>query len=236
VKRLLVLALCLACALRPDAARAQAGETDSDWVSYRDAYRAMIWFEKYAKPKQFLQNHYRVRPKDKGASLDGLRLTLESRSLRVNLPLDGVGRVVFPFSKAAFDDNGELTVNRKAARYRFSPWVSIVSRPDGVYQTSDLRLACEQLLAYLQYVGDAYASDKKCVGVQFAYAKNEADPEVRLRRPERAPVLLPVKEDGAFQGESAMTFKVVQFQFADWPDKGQVVTRGAPIAIATLLE
>ena len=80
-------------------AQGQHGE----WLSYRDAYRAMVVFEKYGKPKHFLQNHYQVSPRDAGATLDGLRLTLNARSLQLNLPLDPAGRVVFPLLKAAYD-------------------------------------------------------------------------------------------------------------------------------------
>src|SRR5471030_862055 len=151
---------------------------DSDWVGYRDAYRQMIWFEKYGKPKQFLQSHYRVRLRDANGSTDGLRLTLDSKSAHLDLPLDAVGRAIFPFSKAAYDDNVQLTLNRKAGQFKFEPWVSIVSRTDGVYDAADLRVACEQMLAYLRYVGAAWVNGKACTGVQFAYAKNDSDAEV----------------------------------------------------------
>ena len=30
---------------------------DGQWVSYRDAYRAMVIFEKYGKAKHLIQNH-----------------------------------------------------------------------------------------------------------------------------------------------------------------------------------
>ncbi|HWW71023.1 MAG TPA: hypothetical protein VN089_13865, partial [Duganella sp.] len=141
---LLWLALVPACAWPQQA---------SDWISYRDAYRQMIWFEKYGKPKQFLQNHLRLRPRDGGAPMDGLRLTLNSKSAHLDLPLDALGRAVFPFSKAAYDDNAELELNRKPGQFAHGPWVSIVTRADGVYAVADLLAACEQMAAYLRYTG-----------------------------------------------------------------------------------
>src|SRR5471030_1636542 len=121
-------------------AQAAGDAGDSDWLSYRDAYRQMIVFEKYGKPKQFLQNHYRIRGRDRDSTIDGLRLSLNSKSVHLALPLDALGRIVFPFSKAAYDDNAELDINRKADQFQFGPWVSIVTRTDG-YPRAELELA-----------------------------------------------------------------------------------------------
>jgi len=162
-------AFLLSLALLPACASAQE---ETDWIAYRDAYRQMIWFEKYGKPKQFLQNHFRLRPRDKSVSMDGLRLALNSKTAQVSLALDALGRAVLPFSKAAYDDNAELVINRKAGQFKAGPWVSIVTRADGVYAAADLRAACEQLLAYLRHGGEA--GGKRCVGVQFTYSKNDA--------------------------------------------------------------
>jgi hypothetical protein len=61
----------------------------------------MIWFEKYGKPKQFLQNHFRIAAARQDVAMDGLRLTLNSKSMHLALPLDALGRAVpLPLSKA----------------------------------------------------------------------------------------------------------------------------------------
>ena len=49
---------------------------EGEWVSYRDAYRAMVVFEKYGGPKHLIQNHFQVMPRTKGVSTEGLRLAL----------------------------------------------------------------------------------------------------------------------------------------------------------------
>ena len=223
-----ILLLCLA--LLPPLARAQE---ESDWIDYRTAYRQMIWFEKYGKPKQFLQNHFRIRPRDKGVSMDGLRLTLKGRNTQTALALDVLGRAVFPFSKAAYDDNAELTLNRKAGQLKSGAWVSIVTRPDGAYAVADLRAACEQLLAYLRYSGEA--AGKSCAGVLFSYAGNDAA-TVRHQGADGAVTLLPGREGAAFPGDLAAGFRIFAYRFAAQPDGGQVVTSGTPLAIAALLE
>ncbi|MYM21506.1 hypothetical protein GTP46_02455 [Duganella sp. FT135W] len=227
---MLRIAFLLCLVLLPAFARAQE---DADWIAYRDAYRQMIWFEKYGKPKQFLQNHLRLQPRDKNVAMDGLRLTLNSKTAQVTLALDALGRAVLPFSKAAYDDNAELVVNRKPGQFKAGPWVSIVTRPDGVYAVADLRTACEQLLAYLRYGGEARG--KSCVGVQFTYLKNDAA-QVQFRAAGGATSVLTAKEGPAFAGDAMQGFRVFAYRFAAWPEAGQVVTSATPLAIAALLE
>ncbi|WP_215408824.1 hypothetical protein [Janthinobacterium sp. JC611] len=222
--------LLLGLALLPAFACAQEG---SDWIAYRDAYRHMLWFEKYAKPKQYLQNHLRLLPRDAGVSTDGLRLSLHGKGTQLALPLDAVGRAVFPFSKAAYDDNAELTLNRKPGQITSSAWVSIVTRPDGVYAAADLRAACGQLLAYLRYTGGA--NGKRCAGVQFAYPRTAAA-QVRYLGGDGAAFPLAAQEGPAFPGDAVSGFRVFAYRFDAHPDAGQVLTSGTPLAIAALLE
>jgi hypothetical protein len=210
--------------------------TDGDWVAYRNVYREMILFEKYGKPKHFLQNHLRITPLDKATPTDGLRLTLVSKSIAMQLPLDSVGRTVFPLSRAAFDENAELRLNRKTGLFAYGPQLSIASRADGIYEAADLRTACEQALAYFRYLGQTWVSDRKCVGVQFSYVKGDADADVRFRRSDRSLTALSAKEGGAFPGDMVLSFKIISYRFADWPEAGQVITRTAPLAIAPLIE
>lgn len=228
------IGLALAAAWAPARAGEPAGE--SDWVEYRDAYREMIWFEKYGQPKQFLQNHYRVRPRAReGVALDGLRLTLAGKSTHLTLVPDVLGRVVFPFSKAAFDENAELTLNRKPGQFLLGPWVSIVTRPDGVYAAADLRAACDQVLAYLRSWGVGW-NGKGCVGVQFAYGKGDTDAQVQFRGSDRGLLPLAPKEGAAFPGDVQTGFKVYVYRFAAMPEAGFIVTRSAPLAISALIE
>ncbi|WP_332859212.1 hypothetical protein [Janthinobacterium svalbardensis] len=222
--------LLLGLALLPAFAGAQEG---SDWTAYRDAYRHMIWFEKYGKPKQLLQQHLRLRPRDAGVSTDGLRLTLHGTGAQLALPLDALGRAVFPFSKAAYDDNAELTWNRKPGQITSSAWVSIVTRPDGVYAAADLRAACEQFLAYGRYTGGA--GGKRCAGVQFAYARTDAA-QVRYQGGDGAALPLAAQDGPAFPGDAVAGFRVFAYRFSAHPDGGQVLTSGTPLAIAALLE
>lgn len=222
--------LLLGLALLPAFACAQEA---ADWTAYRDVYRHMLWFEKYGKPKQFLQNHLRLRPRDASVSTSDLRLTLHGKGAQLALPLDALGRAVFPFSKAAYDDNAELMWNRKPGQVTASAWVSIVARPDGVYATADLRAACEQLLAYLRYTGGA--NGKRCAGVQFSYPKTEAA-QVRYQGTDGAAVPLAAQEGPAFPGDAVAGFRIVAYRFNAHPDTGQVLTSGTPLAIAALLE
>lgn len=213
----------IACAHAADEAQ------DGEWMGYRDAYRQMIRFEKYGKPKHLIQHHFQVTPKEKGSTLEGVRLMLAGPATQLNLPLDGTGRAVFPFLKSAYDDNARLQLNRKPGQYLMQARISIVPRADGTYEVADLRAACEQALDYLRYVGKPSMQERKCAGVRFSFARNAADPTVRLRG---ASTPLPVEEGSAFPDETAMMFKTVTYRFAHSMEKGQIVTQGTPVAIA----
>jgi hypothetical protein len=234
------LLLCCGCAV----AQAGSGTGDAktapaenaDWFSYRNIYREMIWFDKYGKPKNFIQHHYRIIPKDKNASLDGLRLTLNSSSIQVNLPLDAYGRTVFPMLKAAFDENAELRLNRKAAAYYHQPWVSIISRADGIYESADLRTACEQVLAYRRYAGDIALRDKKCVGVKFSYLRGSPDPAPVFRHAGQTSSLPESMDSRTSPTEAGGIYKSFSFLFSHWPQQGQIIASSMPIAIDAVFE
>ncbi|PWF54551.1 hypothetical protein [Massilia glaciei] len=216
---------------------AAAGPREGEWVSYRDAYRAMVVFEKYGKPKNLIQNHYQVAAKDQSTAYDGVQLALRGKSVRINLALDATGRVTFfPLLKAAYDENAELVLSRPLGALSFRPRVSIVARADGVYEAGELRAACEQALAYQRHV-DASARGKKCVGVHFAFAPKGAGVSVKLRAADSAtPAGLPVLDGAAFGDGPGEGFKTVSYRFGALPDTAQVLTQDAPLAISALFE
>jgi hypothetical protein len=223
----LLLALCLA------AGSCAAQGQESGWVSYRDAYRSMVTFAKYGAAKNFLQNHYQVAPKDPSQSLDGLRLTLSGRTTQLNLPLDATGRTTFPLLKAAYDENAMLVLNRKPGGYTFGPRLSIVARVDGIYEGADLRTACDQALQYLRYTDASYHT-RHCAGVRFAFLP-KSDASVRVRDPIKESAL-PASEGPAFDGDANASFRVMIYRFAEWPDKVQVISQNAPVAISPVIE
>ncbi|QCP14809.1 hypothetical protein FCL38_20015 [Pseudoduganella umbonata] len=212
---------------------AQVQAQEAGWVSYRDAYRSMVAFAKYGKAKNLLQSHYQVAPKDGSQPLDGLRLTLSGRTTQLNLPLDATGRTTFPLLKAAYDENAMLVLNRKINHYTFGPRISIVARVDGVYESADLRAACDQALQYLRHT-DASYGNRHCAGARFAFLP-KSDAAVRVRDPLRESAL-PVGEGAAFDGDANSGFRVMVYRFAEWPEKVQVISQNAPVAIAPVIE
>lgn len=225
--------LLVRCALAAGMAAAQAQE--GDWLSYRDAYRAMVVFEKYGKAKQFLQQHYQVAARDGAALPEGLRLSLSGKTVQLNLPLDGLGRAVFPLLKAAYDENAVLTLNRPG-QYEFHRRVSILVRPDGVYEAAELRAACEQALGFQRHVDPAGYGGRACVGVRFAFSR-KGDAVVRPRHGGQDGAPLPVAEGAAFAGERHAGYSVVNYRFAaPAPEQGQIISQSPPLAIAPLFE
>lgn len=208
---------------------------EGEWVSYRDAYRVMVVFEKYGKPKNFLQNHYQVMPRDQSVPPTDLRLALIGKSTHVNLPLDATGRAVFPLLKAAYDENAALVLDRPAGHYVMRPRLSVVIRHDGVYEAAELFAACEQALNYERFL-DASARGKKCAAMRFVFAKKGMEPAVRVRLGGGEQGSLPVEQGAAFDGDPNEGFKIVHYRFAGSADKGQVETRDAPLAIVPVFQ
>ena len=206
---------------------------EGHWVSYRDAYRAMVVFEKYGKAKHLIQNHFQVMPKDKAVAPEGLHLSLVGKNTSLNLPLDATGRTVFPLLKAAYDDNAALVLNHKVSQYLFRPRVSILVRPDGVYEAGDLRAACEQALAYQRSI-DRSLRASGCVGVRFVFPRGATDPGVRVRKGEGD--ALSTADGPAFQGDPYEGFTVVSYRFGAAAAKSHVVTQNAPLAINPVYE
>jgi hypothetical protein len=209
-------------------AAGSAGAQAQDAVSYRDAYRAMVVFDKYGGPKNLLVNQLQVLPRERGALAEGLQLNLAGRSTQLNLPLDPLGRTVFPLQKAAYDENASLSLNRKGIAFTLRPQVSIAARADGVYDVAELRGACAQALDFARYV-DASQRSRQCAGVRFVFAK-KAEAGARLRRPDGTEQALPVTaeaEDG---------FPAVSWRFGGGAERGQVATYNAPLAILPIFE
>jgi hypothetical protein len=213
---------------------AAAEAPDGGWASYRDAYRAMVVFEKYGKPKHLIQSHFQVMPREKGASLDGVRLSLQGKSTQLNLPLDATGRTVFPLLKVAYDENAALVLNRTISQYVLRPRVTVLVRPDGVYEAAELRAACNQALEFARHA-DASARSLSCAGVRFGFSRKGAAPVVRVRNGD-AGQALPVGEGAIFADDPDDGFRTVVYKFGESPARGQVVTQEAPLAIAPVFE
>jgi hypothetical protein len=220
----------LALLLAAGSAGAQAH--DGDAVSYRDAYRAMVVFEKYGGAKNLLVSQLQVLPKERGGLAEGLQLLLSGKSTQLNLPLDLLGRTVFPLQKAAYDENAILSLSRKGLGFSLRPQVSIAVRPDGEYELADLRAACAQALGFVRYV-DASQRARQCAGVRFVFAR-KTEGGARLRRPDSQDQPLPLASGTA--GAPDEGFPVVIYRFTAGAERGQIATYNAPLAILPILE
>lgn len=202
------------------------------WVSYRDAYRAMVVFEKYGGPKNLIQNEMQVTPRDRDAGGQAMQLTLTGKSTQLNLPLDPLGRTSLPLLKAAYDENAVLVLSGKDREFMVRSRVSIMVRRDGVYDVAELRQACEQALDYARYA-DRSLGDKQCVAVRFVFPQ-KTDANVRVRKAQGGDIALPAGEGIAFQGDVDAWFPTVVYRFT--AERVQLVTSRAPLAIVPLFE
>lgn len=213
-------------------ALAQAQPHALEWASYRDAYRAMVVFEKYGGAKNLLQNHLQLVPREKGVLGDGMQLALTSKTVQTSLALDPLGRGVLPLVKAAYDENAVLAPSRRLGGFSLRSRVSIVPQLDNTYETVGLRAACEQALAFTRHV-DATARARQCMGVRIVFQKKSGDVSVKLRRAEGEQPLQLVAGP-AFAGDIDTDFPAATYRFG--PESGQLITYSAPLAIVPLFE
>lgn len=210
-------------------AQPRAGE----WVNYRDAYRAMVLFDKYGGPKNLLHNQLQVLPRDKGVLGQGVQLLMKGKTVQTGLALDALGRTTLPLLKAAYDENAVLTPNRALGGFTIRPRVSLALRADGVYEVAELRAACEQALGFARYA-DSAARGRQCVGVRLVFPRDGEAAGVRVRSG-GAEQALPLARGAAFGNDADADFPVVNYRFGAQP-AGQVVTYNAPLAIVPLFE
>lgn len=182
--------------------------TDSDWVSYRDAYRAMVQFEKYGGPKSLLQQQLQVVPRTR-VDASGAQLIVVDKTGQGHYPLDPTLRTVFPLTRAAYDNNATLQLNPPLGPFTVRPQVALALRPDNLYGSDELRQGCEQALAYAQQA--ALFGAKRCVGVRFVFSKESVAAPLVLRGGGTA--RLETTRGAPFAGDGDATFPVVTYRF-----------------------
>ena len=210
------------------AAMAQPG---GDWVSYRDAYRAMVVFEKYGGPKSLLQQQLQVLPRTPGVDASGVQLLVAGKTSQGRFPLDATLRTVFPLARAAYDDNAMLQLSRPLGPFTVRPQVALALRPDNLYDSEELRSGCEQALAYARQL--ALFGARRCAGVRFVFAKGSAATPVTLRA--GAESHLAAVPGAPFAGDGDATFPVVTYRFGS-AEHVQLGTASVPLAITPLFD
>ena len=209
-------------------AMAQAG---GDWASYRDAYRSMVVFEKYGGPKSLLQQQLQVVPHTPGQEVSGVHLLVAGKTSQGRFPLDATLRTVFPLARAAYDDNAVLQLSRPLGPFSVRPQVSLVLRPDNLYDSAELRHGCEQALAYARQL--ALFSARRCAGVRFVFEKTSPAAPVTVRG--NVETHLSSVPGAAFAGAGDATFSIVTYRFGS-ADRVQLSTASVPLAITPVFD
>jgi len=235
-----MLAAALPCAAQEASADPRvhvSAERDSEWNSYRHAYKAAAYFSAFTRTRPLIQAHMQIRLLDQDASLDGLTIRLAGERTDMMLPVDALGRAVLPLLKEPYQDDAVLRLNRRRGSYYFSGRYSVRERDDGVYQASELRAACSQLLDAQRASGYRIRLvGKRCAGVRFVYALSDTASPVTVQAPGAAPAVLPLQDGAPFEGHSLVNYKIAVYRFADWPAQGQVLAARRPLAIGTVYE
>lgn len=145
---------------------------DPQHMSYRDAFRSASTFAKYSGPKDLIRLTFAIWPKDRSTTVEGLKARIVSNSVDQELKIEFNYQAVMPMIEKAYEEDAVIEVNRPAGKLNFGNAVTIKTRSDGQYKVSDLALACDQVLAFLQFPSLIYKlkySSKKCIGASFLF-------------------------------------------------------------------
>lgn len=210
------------------------------WMSYRDAYKTMLWFEKYGKPKNLIQNHLQFVAAENMQTIENQEVTLIGKSIKISLPMDEIGRVALPLLKSAYDENAELIIHlateQKSKQIKISNSISIVPRLDNTYDNAELYLACEQALQFQQFLGAESFKYKRCAGVRFVFSSADNVVSVKTKSGNNEEKTLPIALSFNNLTGNITKLKTVSFSFQQTTEKVRIVTRSTPIAITPIFE
>ena len=213
------------------------GALDAEWSSYRRAYGASAFFERFTRTRPLIQAQMQVRPVAPDASLSGLHLSIVGVKTRLEIAVDTMGLADVPQLKEAYDEDAVIRLDRPKGLYWFAGRYTIRQRADGVYDAATLREACDQLIDAQRasgYRGRLFF--KKCVGIKFVYPRGDATAAVDFKGADGSMKTLQPTELHPFEDDSMGLYSVVVYRFADLPAKGQLMPRTPPMAIGTLYE
>lgn len=241
-KHLLLVALCAPLISRADdPARMQrvevVAERDSEWASYRHAYKTAAFFATFTRTRPLIQAQMQIRPLSPEAALDGLKLRLSGDTTNLDIAVDAIGRADIPMSKQAYDEDAVLRLNRQKGQYYFSGRYSIKEHADGVYQLAELRAACEQLIDAQRASGYRLRLiGKRCAGIKFSYPAGEGAATVEVHGADGTVLPVGLSDGHPFEDNSMGMYKIAVLRFDALPPQGSVVTRARPLAIGTVYD
>lgn len=213
------------------------GLRDSEWASYRHAYKAAAFFATFTRNRPLIQAHMQVRPLTPEASMDGLKLVLAGEKTRLDIAVDAIGRITIPLNKEAYDEDAVLRLNRQHGQYYFSGRYSIKEHSDGVYPLDQLRTACEQLIDAQRSSGYRLRLiGKRCAGIKFSFPAGEGAIPLEVRAQDGTLLQVTLTDGHPFEDNSMGTYKIALLRFSDLPQQGKVITLAAPLAIGTAYE
>jgi hypothetical protein len=238
---LLALATHAACAAgqsgQPPTTVEIVAKRDAEWASYRHAYQAASRFAQYTRTRPLIQAHMQIMPLREGLSLAGLRIELAGETVKLEIPVDPIGRATLPMNQQAYDEDAVLRLNRQKGNFRFSGRFSIREQDSGMYDAAELRAACEQMLSVQRDSGNRFRlMGKKCVGVKFIYPPASAGAALALNDAAGKPGAIGATDAAPFDGIPLGLYKVVLYRFDVWPAQGQIVAAQRPLFIGALYE
>lgn len=214
-------------------ATAQSVQAD-EWISYRSAYKLMLQFEKYGKPKHLLQSHLQLA-NAQGQTLLDTQINLIAKTSQIGLQIDPLGRVKLPLIKTAYDENAELRLAGPVSGLQMRLSLALNVAYDGHFDANQLKLACEQALNFYMSVGDKRAQQKRCLAIILVYPGNVKMTAPMLKNEQNQTSYLTAPDlnyaEPGLKGQISYWIKLSQLS-----DKAQIISQQAPFAVLPVIE
>ncbi len=226
---LLRVSLALTVSQYTVAAYAQTAVAE-EWISYRSAYKVMLQFEKYGKPKHLLQSHLQLL-NGQGQAVSETQFNLQAKTFQMNLQIDPLGRVRLPLLKTAYDENAELRLAGPVQGLHLRLSLALSLPYDGHFELSQLKLACEQALNFYLSVNDKRALSKRCQAILLVYPANIKMPAPQLKNESGAITSLTAVEQASLLDQGLKGLSAYWVKFSNFHEKSQIISQQAPLAV-----
>lgn len=215
-------------------AQAQA-VAQAEWISYRSAYKLMLQFEKYGKPKHLLQSYLQLI-NAQAQPVSETQLNLQAKTLQMGLQVDALGRVRLPLLKLAYDENAEIRLPGSAQIVHMRLSLSLALPYEGQYEAAQLKLACEQALNFYASVGDKRGLQKRCNGIVLVYPANLKVIPPYLKFDQGQTQVVSNADNPASLEPGVKQQLAYVVRFSNLTDKTQLVSHHAPLAVLPVFE
>lgn len=174
-----------------------AGTRDPDWKTYKAFLAGMSVFDEQHKLAPAAELRFVLRPRGAKASVEGVRMTIETDDVKIPVPVAADGTFVLPRNEAVAGQGAEIMLSKKRNTLSWRPAIHTPGVPAATRRLGDLRLECavrwavEQgdLLAFFRGTINAFGGPCTSSAIKVDYISEQALAAVYLVSGQRREML-----------------------------------------------